>query len=390
MTTSSYRKATIAATTAGIALALLPASFAFAASSTPSQTETMTTSTTSTTEGTSPVESCGAPNAALVIDNSSRLAPGTKSHDKVVDSYISYIDNLVKYSDSVGSITLFPMFVNPDAGNYYSKTFSLGNSGDIDKLKTIIKNWEFDKPNGDIWEKSNTEISSISQRGERDLYSAVKRVQLVDKDKSFNLMTTITEPDIKTHSNETGETIADVGKDLRGKGVYIKAVMFTDFSFESSTYSSTDTFIAKMTADNPTFNKDFFVSRIDDAKSNLDKALVEHCTNDDFTPNGPGNSTPSSNSTSTTNSSDDSSSQTSTSSSWKDGGKSTTTQQSSSTIPSSTVRDEQPSSSVNSAEFSVSSSDDDSEEDVKGPEVDTGGEVVERGFVGKIKDLFFL
>lgn len=389
MTTSSYHKATIAATTAGVALAILPASFAFAATSATSQPETTTatastTSASSTSENaSSPTDKCGTPNIALVVDNSSRLAPGTKSHDKVVNSYMSYIDNLIEYSGSTGSVTLFPMAADPDVKNYYSKTFSLNNSDDVDKLKSVIKNWEFNKVDKGIWEE-NSEVSSIPQRGERDLYAAVKRVQLADKDKSFNLMTTITEPDIKTHSNETGETIADVGKDLRNKGVYIKAVMFTDFSFESSTYSSTDTFIAKMTADNPTFNKDFFVSRIDDAESNLDKALVDQCSNADSRPDE-SSSTPKSSSQSTdTNYSDSSSADTSSSSSWNGSKENTTTTQQSSNPT--TAEDSQPVNSTDSTETLISTSSD----DVKGPEVDTGGEVVKGGLIQKIKDLFFL
>lgn len=388
MTTFSYRKATMAATTAGVALAMLPASFAFAATSATSQPETTTASTTSASStsknAASPIDKCGTPNVALVVDNSSRLAPGTKSHDKVVNSYMSYIDNLIEYSGSTGSVTLFPMAADPDVKNYYSKTFSLNNSDDVDQLKSVIKNWEFNKKDKGIWEE-NSEASSISQRGERDLYAAVKRVQLADKDKSFNLMTTITEPDIRTHSNETGETIADVGKALRDKGVYIKAVMFTDFSFESSTYSSTDTFIAKMTADNPTFNKDFFVSRIDDAESNLDKALVDQCSNADSRPDE-SSSTPKSPSQSTDiNSSDSSSTDTSTSSSsWNGSKENTTTSQQSGN--STTTEDAQTANSTDSTETLSSTSSD----DVKGPEVDTGGEVVKGGLIQKIRDLFFL
>ena len=387
MTTFSYRKAAIAATTAGVALAMLPASFAFAATSATSQPETTTASTTSASStsknAASPIDKCGTPNVALVVDNSSRLAPGTKSHDKVVNSYMSYIDNLIEYSGSTGSVTLFPMAADPDVKNYYSKTFSLNNSDDVNQLKSVIKNWEFSKADKRIWEE-NSKASSISQRGERDLYAAVKRVQLADKDKSFNLMTTITEPDIRTHSNETGETIADVGKDLRDKGVYIKAVMFTDFSFESSTYSSTDTFIAKMTADNPTFNKDFFVSRIDDAESNLDKALVDQCSNADSRPDE-SSSTPKSSSQSTdTNSSGSSSTDTSSSSSWNGSKENTTTTQQSG--DSTTTEDAQPVNSTDSTETLSSTSSD----DVKGPEVDTGGEVVKGGLIQKIKDLFSL
>ena len=221
-------------------------------------------------------------NAALVIDNSPSITT-TELEKEVSEAYKNFI-NLAKESDKDSKITLFPM--NTKSGNYYSKTFSLNKKDDFEILNSSIENFSFIHENSDIWSREDIftlkESEDYGKPALSDLYFASKRAELVNdrKKKNFNFLLTISDYKVVSSGKFNGErdSLEDIGKNMRKKGVTTKSIIVT----EGWEYSDPKEYPAKypipmMTSDKPVVGKDFFVGDVSKLKESLESSLRSYC-----------------------------------------------------------------------------------------------------------------
>ena len=78
----------------------------------------------------SSIVGCSKVNAALVVDNSTSILEYEDAEQEVKNSYVELVLGLASM-DPDAKLTIFPVYVKPEAGNYHSRTFNLGDDADM-------------------------------------------------------------------------------------------------------------------------------------------------------------------------------------------------------------------------------------------------------------------
>lgn len=239
-------------------------------------------------------EACGEIKAAIAVDNSTSISTDKEKKEKVIKAYSDFIDKAKKL-DPNAEITILPIYSadrsyridkDPMKARFYSKTFKLGDSKDYKLVKDVIKEWDFEgKGVGkDVWTRKDIlDVNKYPPRAESELFHAVKRAEVLNKDRNFNLFITVSDEMVTPQSEDKKENLVSVGKKIREQGVTIKSIII-DGGIPRGYVPSEDDIqmpskdkIMKMTNDKPQEGKDYFESDYDKMGASLDSLVGGFC-----------------------------------------------------------------------------------------------------------------